>query len=120
MTKRFDARAYWAGLTAEQQRTFGEAFVLWFFARVAETDYVGDQLSDAAKLRWEHAGFTALTLMDPPDPGQKRVLEGPDLAVLGIRACRVCGCTDESACTDGCYWVAEDLCSTCSRATGHA
>lgn len=27
--------------------------------------------------------------------------------------CRVCGCTEESACFGGCYWVAPDLCSQC-------
>lgn len=27
--------------------------------------------------------------------------------------CRVCGCTDETACFGGCYWVAQDLCSQC-------
>jgi hypothetical protein len=120
MTERFDVRAYWAGLTPEQQQALGEAFVLWYFARVAATERVGDQLSDAAKLRWAHASHTAMLLMGPPDPGQQRVCEGPDLAVLGIRACRVCGCTQESACEGGCYWVAEDLCSSCSGAPGHA
>lgn len=27
--------------------------------------------------------------------------------------CRVCGCTDESACPTGCWWVEPDLCSRC-------
>lgn len=27
--------------------------------------------------------------------------------------CRDCGCTDERACPGGCWWVADDLCSTC-------
>lgn len=35
-----------------------------------------------------------------------------------IRACRVCGCTDDRACVDDrtkqpCHWVAQDLCSAC-------
>ena len=29
------------------------------------------------------------------------------------RTCRVCGCTEESACEGGCSWVEEDLCSAC-------
>ena len=29
------------------------------------------------------------------------------------RACRVCGCTEHHACLGGCYWVEEDLCSSC-------
>lgn len=27
--------------------------------------------------------------------------------------CRVCGCTDDAVCPDGCEWVEEDLCSNC-------
>lgn len=39
-----------------------------------------------------------------------RELEGQ----LGdVRRCRVCGCTDEYGCDEGCYWVEEDLCSAC-------
>lgn len=30
--------------------------------------------------------------------------------------CRVCGCTENRACDDGCSWVTRDLCSTCARA----
>ena len=42
-------------------------------------------------------------------------LPRPDLSVLGIRACRRCGCTDDCGCADGCSWVAgeTDLCSRC-------
>lgn len=27
--------------------------------------------------------------------------------------CRVCGCSNLSACEGGCAWVADDLCSAC-------
>ncbi len=27
--------------------------------------------------------------------------------------CRACGCTDDAACEEGCYWVEADLCSAC-------
>lgn len=30
------------------------------------------------------------------------------------RKCRVCGCTWNNACRNGCYWVEEDLCSNCN------
>ena len=36
--------------------------------------------------------------------------EGPDT----VRRCRVCGCTDDQACEGGCYWVEDDLCSSCA------
>ena len=32
-----------------------------------------------------------------------------------IRACRVCGCTDDHACEGGCWWIEKDLCSKCAR-----
>lgn len=35
------------------------------------------------------------------------------------RACRMCGCTDERACSDGCYWVEVDLCSACEERAEH-
>ncbi|WP_285905134.1 phage Gp37/Gp68 family protein [Pseudodesulfovibrio pelocollis] len=31
----------------------------------------------------------------------------------GARACRVCGCTEHNACDERCWWVEEDLCSSC-------
>jgi hypothetical protein len=34
------------------------------------------------------------------------------------RICRACGCTDDTACLGGCYWVAEDLCSQCGDGPG--
>jgi hypothetical protein len=29
--------------------------------------------------------------------------------------CRVCGCTNERACPDGCVWAEPNLCSRCAR-----
>jgi hypothetical protein len=28
--------------------------------------------------------------------------------------CEFCGCTDEMACPEGCYWFAEKVCSSCA------
>ena len=36
--------------------------------------------------------------------------------VKGRRACRICGCWELEACSGGCFWVAQDLCSQCSPA----
>jgi hypothetical protein len=33
----------------------------------------------------------------------------------GPRQCRRCGCTDDRACSGGCYWVSADLCSRCAK-----
>ncbi|MEL7656176.1 MAG: hypothetical protein AAGU75_09745 [Bacillota bacterium] len=29
--------------------------------------------------------------------------------------CRICGCTEDNACSGGCYWAEPDLCSTCAK-----
>jgi len=51
------------------------------------------------------------------------VIYGPDggvLSVVGepdVRACKICGCTDEEACvtpSGPCMWVYDDLCSACA------
>ena len=38
---------------------------------------------------------------------------------LGLRHCRVCGCTEDHACIEedgfGCSWREADLCSVCAR-----
>lgn len=31
-----------------------------------------------------------------------------------VRRCRACQCTDDEACMSGCWWVDEDLCSSCA------
>ena len=41
------------------------------------------------------------------DPvGHNELHDGP--------SCRVCGCTDDNACTGGCWWVDDGLCSSCA------
>lgn len=51
------------------------------------------------------------------DPCYQEVQENPELytAVTGETVCRVCGCTDTYGCDEGCYWVEEDLCSSCAE-----
>lgn len=41
-------------------------------------------------------------------------LEKLPILASNERSCRVCGCTDNRACADGCYWVEDDLCSACA------
>lgn len=39
-------------------------------------------------------------------------------AILRIRCCRECGCTDTQPCEEGCWWVTDDLCSACAQKRG--
>ena len=42
----------------------------------------------------------------------------PSAAAPPVRACRLCGCTENRACLGGCYWVEQDLCSACRPKVG--
>jgi len=35
---------------------------------------------------------------------------GTEILPPGPGVCRVCGCTDQYGCPEGCYWVEPDLC----------
>ena len=37
--------------------------------------------------------------------------------MIAMRRCRVCGCTDLQACEGGCWWIEDDLCSSCVAAS---
>ena len=111
--RRFDAHQAWAALSEDKQRAIGEAALLLQVSTEAQMLAMDDAASTPAARRWERAEQIAwqhfATIPIDPDlyPG------GPDLATLGIQACRVCGCTNEAACEDGCSWVEDDLCSAC-------
>lgn len=61
--------------------------------------------------------------LDPPGlpPGRYRLTAAGTIATgddgypveVGPGTCRVCGCTDDRACTPPCSWVEPDLCSAC-------
>jgi hypothetical protein len=115
MTGRFDARAYWDGLTPDKQRAIGELAILLLVADDADPDLAANP---AVVTRWEHARDEAQGRIDTLLPVAEDFPDGPDLAALDIRACRVCGCTDDNACADGCAWIdgdeEENLCTRCA------
>ena len=110
--RRFDASEAWIALSEETRRAIGEAALLLQVSTEAQMLAI-DKPPLPAGRRWERAEQIAwqrfATIPIDPDlyPG------GPDLAALGIQACRVCGCTNEMACEGGCSWVEDDLCSEC-------
>jgi hypothetical protein len=111
MTGRFDPRAAWSALDPEQQRRLGEAAILLsavFRGQEAATERW--QVTE----RWEHAETEVFHMIEAFAPDLAAYPEGPDLAAIGIRSCRECGCTDRSACAEGCSWVDDDLCSRCA------
>lgn len=66
------------------------------------------------------AAFQALVASPAPPSGVvtviSRTLDGETdklRLLISERRCRVCGCTENHACTGGCCWMAWDLCSAC-------
>ncbi len=55
-----------------------------------------------------HAGLHGV------NPDREHVARRYRATVLGLRACRACGCTDDWACDEGCSWAEPDLCSGCT------
>jgi hypothetical protein len=53
----------------------------------------------------------------PPEGWKKQIFEEGYLFAcpdhINERYCRVCGCTENNACKGGCWWVEENLCSSC-------
>ena len=61
------------------------------------------------------AAVLALRARSLRDRVEQLELEVARLAPLfDERHCRVCDCTDAVACWAGCWWVEEDLCSSCA------
>jgi hypothetical protein len=114
---RFDPVRTWQRYEATDQQLIGAAAIVLAIAEEA-----AHELEDPRLLsHWAHAGEEAqriLRLAAASKPGASAGYypEGPNLAPLGIRQCRVCGCTDFSGCEGGCHWVDATLCSVCLRA----
>ena len=66
--------------------------------------------------RWAAKGQKHLLLSDPvelpffPIKGQRGLWNEPK--------CRVCGCTTYKSCPGGCFWVNDNICSSCSTNSG--
>lgn len=64
----------------------------------------------------EHCEFDGDVVVDPTRTTRCPACSGPLVHRAPRekgRSCRECGCTDDRACTPPCWWVEQDLCSTC-------
>ena len=66
---------------------------------------------------WQTAGWLMEHELAYSPGGEPSIMLTPrGVDVLnGGRQCRKCGCTENSACGEGCSWVEADLCSACSN-----
>jgi hypothetical protein len=45
-----------------------------------------------------------------------RIAQAEELVDQALtRVCEICGCTDDAACSGGCYWLEPGLCSRCGE-----
>ena len=114
-TGRFDARAYWEALSPAQQRAFGEMALVTLLAWESREGRGAARLSPQVKERWGHAVVAIWNRIAMLIPDVAKYPEGPDLAALGIRACRVCGATRQPG-NEEFFWAAPDLCGACCEA----
>ncbi|WP_049974059.1 hypothetical protein [Azospirillum sp. B4] len=111
----FDVLAAWRGLPADCQEAIGAAALVHILGLMGSMQ----GLSPAQGYRAaEHEGIQSLeqaVLTHLPDAFDGDGLpRRPELAGIDVHACRGCGCTQDHACEGGCWWVEEDLCSTCA------
>ncbi len=110
----FDARAAWAGMTAEQQAAIGIAAVIHAIGIVGE--HLGRPPTQGFAAAAEAGGSALLAAIEDATGGDLGALTRPSLAPLDVTACRLCGCTEACACPGSCYWAEPDLCSRCADA----
>ena len=94
-------RALLAGLAGEAEAHFAASAVRVWVRTAGPAQGVRAWLQLLTALGYEPCSWEAQYLAEPTG------------------ACRVCGCTEEAACTDdplsACWWVVPDLCSSCAR-----
>lgn len=119
---KFDPVAEYDRLPPALQRRMGAAGVLLAYATrfsvaVDGRRAIAFEAAEIEAARLIQAALPPVTLR----PGEPPPL--PNLGVLGVRACRQCGCTDTVGCPgfypgETCRWVGPDLCSACDRLSG--
>lgn len=109
-----DPKALWATLSPTIQQDIGTAAITLMIGLMG---IEGETKPDGFRAA-SHAALNALAAFATSELGSAFTTDGtirlPDLGKIGIPACRACGCTDLDGCEDGCAWVEENLCSTCS------
>lgn len=110
MKELFDPLAAWTRLDPRVKEQIGAAAVAQGAADVCLGESASEFDFDAASAESSRV-IAALVEGSVLQRGQ--IPDGIDLAPLGIRQCRQCGCTEDFACDGGCEWAEEKLCSRC-------
>lgn len=113
-----DPLAAWAALPTAVRDKIGAAAITQALGLIGSCQGLTPEQGWAAAEREGMAQLEDLLRDHLPQAFPEGLPLRPDLAPLGIDACRVCGCTDACACPEGCSWVEPGLCSLCADANG--
>lgn len=116
---RFDGMVHWKTLSPEQQDAVGAA-ALEYVAGSHAAEQDADDTFLTPKSRTGHASWDAATdvlcrvVVDAMPITAWSDSRGQALIPSCIGpVCRVCGCSENDPCPQGCGWAAEDLCTAC-------
>ena len=125
VTDRFDGAAHWAALPEDVRAEIGAVAL----ERIA-SDYLADRAYDDDHARWERAADASSAHCDAllkdlfVEAIPREALEAPDGApripsLLGM-VCRVCACSQNDGCAEGCAWAEDSLCTRHAAAAAGA
>ena len=122
--ERFDGAAAWATLTPDQQAEIGAIALEYvvntygedaYFAYVDPDPEVRPFVAARSLLMDELMRAVADAIGDTVPALVDDELEVPIPSLLGP-VCRVCRCSQEDGCPEGCGWAEPDLCTACKAA----
>ena len=104
----------WASVALADQSTQIDVWVFpILYPRVSAILEQADTATITGRLRRPAdeptAAIHAQQITSSPRRSQSRAV-----SATAARSCRVCGCTDDHACTPACWWVGYELCSACA------
>lgn len=110
---RFDGAAAWAALDPEARDRLGAVAL-----ELAASWRGSDLAAGERELRPYHGAEVVLSDLLAAEAGGLVPALGGD-AMPGVPSmlgpvCRVCGCSENDACEEGCGWAEADLCTACA------
>lgn len=118
--ERFDGATAWSQLTPGAQATIGalalELALTWAIENRSYQDdlpVLFDRAAIAARREIERALTCEIGDALPDDAFVASDGRMPRIPSVLDGVCRVCGCSQNDACDEGCGWAAADLCTAC-------
>lgn len=122
--ERFDGAEAWAQLPAELKDEIG-TIALELAAAHSLADRVSedglpdtfDRIANAANAELRRDLYSLVTHALPSDSFVASDGRSPRIPALLGGVCRICACSQNDACPEGCGWAADDLCTACAHSS---